>query len=139
MTSYSQRTISEGARGIGDWLPIMELISMICIPINVALLFWTGYKNDEGEEVTVMETYLTSRNADRWTNTNMLLLLIGMEHAILALKIVFAVLIPDVPEFVLFEEYRYDQVATNAKKEIQRFKLRGKHENYEEMLNRLTK
>ena len=41
-----------------------------------------------------------------------------MEHAILALKIAMAILIPDVPEEVLFEESRNAQIATAAKREI---------------------
>ena len=35
-----------------------------------------------------------------------------MEHAILALKIAMAILIPDVPEEVLFEESRNAQISS---------------------------
>ena len=132
MTYYSQREIAEGASGIGSWLPIMELISMICIPINVAMIFWTGYK---GKDSILVQT-LEEHNGERWTTANILLLLILMEHLILALKIIMAILIPDVPERVIFEEYRHSQMAEMAKKEIQVFKLSGGHENYEDMLSR---
>ena len=45
LTKYSKRDVAEGANGIGSWLPVMEFISHISIPINVAMVFWTGYKN----------------------------------------------------------------------------------------------
>ena len=145
MIFYSKRTLAEGASGIGSWLPIMELISMICIPINVAIVYYTGYI----DEPSVLVQYLRGRDEQRieadpehspiWTNENIILFLILMEHVILALKIIIAVLIPDVPQKVLFEEYRQEQIANMAKKEIQVYKLLSGSENYEEGLARLEK
>ena len=60
-----------------------------------------------------------------------------MEHVILAIKIIVATLIPDVPQKVLFEEYRQEQISTMAKKEIQVFKLTTNAENFEDGLSRL--
>ena len=143
MVYYSKRTTSEGASGIGSWLPIMELISMICIPINVATIYWTGYTN----RPSVLVQFLKGRDEERieggerpvWTNENIILFLILMEHVILALKILLAVLIPDVPQKVLFEEYRQEKIATMAKKEIQVYKILTHSENYDEGITRLEK
>ena len=123
MTYYSKRTTAEGARGIGSWLPVMELISMVCIPINVAIVFWTGIKGEESALVQALTKRDEARVAEGleaiWTDKkNIIFLLIFMEHAILALKIAMAILIPDVPEEVLFEESRNAQIATAAKREI---------------------
>lgn len=100
MMYYSKRTIAEPAHGIGSWLPIMELISMICIPINVAIVFLTGYVG----EPSVLVQALQKNNKEFWTDSNILIFLISMEHLVLALKIVMAILIPDVPDRVIFEE-----------------------------------
>ena len=54
MTYYSKRTIAEGASGIGTWLPIMELISMVCIPINVAMVYWTGMEGEDSALVKAL-------------------------------------------------------------------------------------
>ena len=61
MTYYSKRNFAEGASGIGSWLPIMELISMISIPINVAIIYFTGYKGEK----SVLVQYLEERNEAR--------------------------------------------------------------------------
>jgi hypothetical protein len=42
MCFYSQRTKPEGASGIGAWLPIMEFLAVICIPVNCAIIYFTG-------------------------------------------------------------------------------------------------
>ena len=141
MTYYSKRNPSLGASGIGSWLPIMELISMICIPINVAIIYFTGYIGEK----SVFVQYLQGKNEEAladgndviWTNENIIWLLILLEHAILGLKVVISVLIPDVPQAVLFEEFREEQIGSMAKKEIQVFKIITKSENFEDSLSRL--
>jgi hypothetical protein len=143
MKSYSKRRISEGAKGIGSWLGIMELISMICIPVNVAMVFWLGYKGEKSVFVKFLEGRDVAREAEGldpiWTNVNMLLLLIFMEHVILFLKAAVAALIPDVPESVLFEEWKNDKIGRTESKNIQQYKLTHKLNNYEDMLNELKK
>jgi hypothetical protein len=34
--------VSQGAQGIGTWLNVMELFAIICIPVNLAILYWVG-------------------------------------------------------------------------------------------------
>ena len=59
MAEYSQRSIAEGAKGIGFWREIMELISMLCIPINIALIYWLGFK---GKQPTLREEFVKLDN-----------------------------------------------------------------------------
>ena len=143
MTYYSKRTIAEGASGIGTWLPIMELISMVCIPINVAMVYWTGMEGEDSALVKALakrdEARVENGQEAIWSNLNIVFLLILMEHLILALKIGMAILIPDVPEEVLFEESRNEQIENAAKREIQVFKLSNNHENFEDTAARLQK
>lgn len=42
MTLYSRRSNCEGASGSGVWIEIMELIAILCIPVNTAIIFFTG-------------------------------------------------------------------------------------------------
>ena len=120
MSKYSKRTIAEGAKGIGSWLAIMELISIISIPINIAMVFVLGYREEDSVLIQKLENSDLDKPVDEqiWSNANILILLIFLEHAILALKMIFAIIIPDVPEYVLFEEFRHEQIATMAKKEM---------------------
>ena len=95
---------------------------MICIPINVAIIYFTGYIGEK----SVFVQYLQGKNEEAladgndviWTNENIIWLLILLEHAILGLKVIISVLIPDVPQTVLFEEFREEQIGSMAKKEI---------------------
>ena len=42
MSHYNRRSRCEGASGIGAWLNIMEVIAMCCIPVNAAIIYFTG-------------------------------------------------------------------------------------------------
>jgi hypothetical protein len=42
MSNFSRRRVSQGAQGIGTWLNVMELFAIICIPVNLAILYWVG-------------------------------------------------------------------------------------------------
>jgi hypothetical protein len=42
MSHYNRRGHCEGASGIGAWLNIMEVIAMFCIPVNAAIIYFTG-------------------------------------------------------------------------------------------------
>jgi len=44
MAYYSRRNQAKGGSGIGAWLTIMEFIAIICIPVNVSIMIWTGNK-----------------------------------------------------------------------------------------------
>lgn len=41
MGRYSRRMKSEGATGIGAWMGVMEVLSFIAIPVNIAIIVFT--------------------------------------------------------------------------------------------------
>ena len=49
-----------------------------------------------------------SRDFNKWTRTNVFILVVGFEHAIIGLKLVIALLIPDVPARVKKAEEKRD-------------------------------
>lgn len=59
ITTYSRRSTAEGANGIGAWLPIMEFIVIICIPVNCAIIYFTGdgdfEKSGSGSESSLIK------------------------------------------------------------------------------------
>ena len=64
-----------------------------------------------------MTQWLMSRNSF-WTRTNIILLAIGLEHVIIGLKVVIALLIPDVPKAVKLAEEKRKGYLINAKQAI---------------------
>ena len=91
MSRFSRRFIAQGASGIGRWTGVMELISMVSIPINVAILLFTAKGKDEdgniGDSATVK--WFLDREEGR-TKFEVVLILVCVEHLLLALKIVAA-------------------------------------------------
>lgn len=83
MSYYSRRMTAEGANGIGAWLPIMEFVAMVSIPVNVALIYWTG--NIETGMSSLVEV-LSLRDSERWTPFNIFLLCVALEHVLIFLK-----------------------------------------------------
>ena len=41
MTQYTRRFKAEGDSGIGTWMGIMEVISMVAIPLNIGIILFT--------------------------------------------------------------------------------------------------
>ena len=41
-SEVSRRFVAEGAKGIGSWLNIMEFMSFVCIPINIAIIYFAA-------------------------------------------------------------------------------------------------
>lgn len=124
MCKYSRRGNCEGASGIGAWLPIMEMLAMVCIPVNTAIIYLTGDSNIatgyEGQSSYVK--YLESENEEFWTIEKILILAIIVEHALLFLKVVIAALIPDVPSSVIKSEFKRPQIIENAQNHLKAFK-----------------
>lgn len=42
MQYYSRRMTCQGASGIGKWVHIMEFLAIFCIPVNMAIIYFTG-------------------------------------------------------------------------------------------------
>jgi len=105
MSSYSRRFQAQGASGIGSWTGVMELISLVSIPINVAILLFTTSGQDEegGFEYSATVKFLLERDKSR-TIFEVVLILVLVEHVLLGVKVVMAQLIPDVPKEVVKDE-----------------------------------
>ena len=56
MSQFSRRFIAQVASGIGSWTGVMELISMVSIPINVGILLFTAKGEDEDGNIDESET-----------------------------------------------------------------------------------
>jgi cbb3-type cytochrome oxidase subunit 1 len=67
MCHYSRKGIAHGANGIGAWMGIMEMISFLCIPINLMIVSITG----DGDWVTPgqssLHVFLSGRDGDFWS------------------------------------------------------------------------
>lgn len=77
----------------------MELISLVSIPINLAILLFTGKGEDKDGDYGYSETvyFMLERNDGR-SIFEVVLLLVLTEHILLGIKAVMATLIPDVPK-----------------------------------------
>ena len=108
--TYSRRSTAEGANGIGAWLPIMEFIVIICIPVNCAIIYFTGdgdfEKSGSGSESSLIK-WMEVQNEQFWDRSSIILLVIVIEHALILLKVLVSELIGDVPSSVISaEKYR---------------------------------
>lgn len=114
---YSRRFKADGGSGIGIWLQIMDFLSFLAIPINIAILFFCGHGGESSEGA--MWKFMESRNIDpsyewdgsswtfvsfEWDKYTIFLLAIGVEHLLFIIKAGLAVTIKDVPSEVLVAE-----------------------------------
>lgn len=97
MCCYSRRMRPEGASGIGAWLPIMEMLAIVCIPVNCAIAVFAGDGSFNYPGESSLQKYLQELNEGRWTTRNILLLVVLIEHALLLFKIAMSSFIADVP------------------------------------------
>lgn len=147
MSSYSRRFVAQGASGIGSWTGVMELISLVSIPINIAILLFTakGERNEEeraeegGEKFGATETvqYFLDKNEER-TMFEVALIMVLIEHVLLGIKVVIAQLIPDVPADVVVAERRRPQIEEIAEQEINDLKRKKKLKSIGEMIDELA-
>lgn len=114
MCYYSRRGIAEGANGIGAWLPIIEMLALICIPINCAIIYFTGDGTFKKSGESSLSKYLEERNEDYWSHTNVIFLTILIEHVLIVLKVVIQALIVDVPKNVIEAEKKRPLVERKA-------------------------
>ena len=133
MSEYGRRGLAVASNGIGNWMSIIGFISFFAIPINLCILLFARSPADrrvgafqdadevEKEEHSAMVIYLMNRSAF-WTRTNIFLLAFFIEHIVIALKVVIAILIPDVPQNVKTSEKRRRELTPVAQKKIQQMK-----------------
>ena len=96
ITKYGRRNQALGSNGIGNWIDMMRIISLIAVPINLFVLLYArnpgvkavGALQDidelEFEQQPEVTKFLLSENSDTWTRTNILTLFIIVEHALIA-------------------------------------------------------
>jgi hypothetical protein len=83
MCRYQRRMIPQGASGIGAWLPIMEMIAIVCIPVNAAIIYFAGDGTYYFNGTSSLEKFLVDINEGQWTQRNILILVVLVEHALL--------------------------------------------------------
>ena len=83
--------------------------------------------------------YMSERDPNFWTRTNIIILAIFIEHAVIALKIVIAMIIPDVPVTVREAEERRVKIVEQVTRDFVQIKIEGKFETIEETMERLRK
>ena len=109
LSTSCQRPFPHAAVGIGSWLWTFEAISVAAVVTNVALIGWTTPWLDETMEgVFGYEEPLKPHHK--------LLVLVGIEHALLCVKGLVAALVPDVPERVATEMRRQQWLAEEAQR-----------------------
>ena len=107
MGKYSRRMKSEGARGIGAWMGVMEVMSFISIPINIAIIVFTKKSrvfDAAGKEYSspsswrqYMQDLGKGDSNSIWNEFTVVLFAVLIEHLLLFSKSIIALIIEDVP------------------------------------------
>jgi len=93
--AYSSKRIPAlSAKKIGNWEHIFSFLTMIAIPVNVALMFYTSDS---------LETFLKKDFEDTKDAYYMLGFAIALEHGIILLKMILQISIADIPHDVKSE------------------------------------
>jgi len=106
---------------------------MICIPVNIAVVYFTGANGEKSEVVKSLEV----SNSEYWTIAHIILLVVAIEHGLLFLKIAIATAISDVPKGVVADEFKRMKIMDEATKELLELKVEGDHETYDEILAKI--
>jgi hypothetical protein len=96
MGKYSRRAFSEGSRGIGAWMSVMEVMSFIAIPFNIAVIVFTKKSrvyDSTGKESSQPSAWMQSM-LDRskgeatpfWNEFTIVLFAVLIEHCMLFVK-----------------------------------------------------
>lgn len=124
---YKRRFPSEGSPGIGNWIGSMEFLSFVCIPINMCIVYFISEPSRVGMIVQGL-------NPDIFTPTNVVLLFVGVEHALIALKLVAGQAVPDVPQKVLDSETIRAKISPLVDAMIQSVKKKKGAYSYNDMI-----
>ena len=87
------------------------------------------------KELSAMTQYLVERTSGFWTRTNILMLAIVLEHVIIALKVVIALVIPDVPARVKQSERRRADFILQATSEMRAKKKKKAALDLDDLVN----
>lgn len=88
MAFYSKRTVAQGARGIGSWGGIVELLSFVGIGVNCGIIYWTS-----SSLTFILQEY-------DYDDTQKFMIIVLIEHVIIGFKLFLANIIKDKPEWV---------------------------------------
>jgi len=91
------------------------------------------------EEKSVLAQYFIKRDPYYWNRANIIFMAICIEHVVIALKILIALIIPDVPYKVQTDERRRIKIIEKVQKELLEVKYAGNHETFEDMMVRLQR
>ena len=86
-----------------------------------------------------MVQYLEKKDPNYWNRANIFFFAICIEHLVIGLKIVIALIIPDVPYKVQEDEFKRVKIIDKVQKELLEIKIAGNHEDFEDMINRLQR
>lgn len=116
MARYSRKFRANGASGIGVWLPMIEFVSFVCIPVNIGIIMYTGHKTatavpgDMGTSSEASFRKMLLFYDKEWTPLFVLWLAVGIEHGFFAFKYMLSILIGDVPKEVIEAESKRELV-----------------------------
>ena len=112
----------------------MSFISYFALPANMIILLYcrfpsvaVGSSQSEEEiapeEQGVLVQYLTKKDPLFWDRNTIILFAILIEHFVISLKIIIAMIIPDVPFKVHQDELRREKIIQQATEEMVQLKL----------------
>ena len=122
MSRINKRFVAVGASGIGEYTFIMEFISLVAIPINIAIVLFARSPSvvfgAEQVDIPINERpaivqYLVNQDCG-WNMEKIILSLVGIEHLVILLKTSLAAIIPDLPEEVAEDEFRRKKIEAMA-------------------------
>lgn len=137
MFSYGRRLQGQSSNGIGVWAEIMKSWAMLSIAINFAIIYFTGDSSFETSGESRLTAILTEHSPYDWNSRNILLLVVGLEHAVILFKFVVAYFIPDVPKNVRLDRYRAEHFEKQATDFLQKLKLTERAKQIGSYHNRL--
>lgn len=95
-------------------MQIMEVIAILCIPVNMGIIYFTGDGNLNTDGRSSYEKFTTDNL--NWTAKETIIFIVLMEHVLLIMKLVVAALIDDVPAQVIQAEKKRVFIEDRAKK-----------------------
>mmetsp|Transcript_34093 Transcript_34093/g.25162 ORF Transcript_34093/g.25162 Transcript_34093/m.25162 type:complete len:473 (-) Transcript_34093:341-1759(-) len=112
---YSKRFEAKAAKGIGSWRGILEILSVISISTNMAIIYYTSEAvNERFSDLTSLERFS---------------IVVGIEHLILGLKMFLSYLIQDVPGWVFRqrgkEDDRLEDIMQRIEERAEEFRAKG--------------
>ncbi|XP_052102475.1 anoctamin-8-like isoform X4 [Mytilus californianus] len=101
---HHQRPFGKSVESIGTWQDALELMGIIAVGVNCALI---GVSGQIGRLLPVTELSTT------------IIIIVALEHVILALKLLIAYAIPDVPEAIATKKAKLEFLRREALKKLE--------------------